>query len=820
VKGLKIMTEANLPKHDYVPAQIEKKWQQFWVSHKTFKTPQPDPAKPKYYALDMFPYPSGDGLHVGHPEGYTATDITSRFKRMRGFNVLHPMGWDAFGLPAEQYAIQTGTHPAVTTAKNINRFREQLQMLGFSYDWDGEVDTTDPDYYKWTQWIFLKLFERGLAYQSFEPVNWCPALGTVLANEEVIDGKSERGGHPVERRPLRQWVLKITEYAERLIADLELVDWPDSIKEMQRNWIGKSEGAEIKFEVAGHAGAFFDVFTTRPDTLFGATFCVLAPEHPLVEKITAASHRGAVQDYVAVAKNRSDLDRSAQTKEKTGVFTGAYAVNPATGEKVQIWVADYVLMSYGLGAIMAVPGHDERDHEFATKFGIPIKRVLTGGEEADISIKAHVGDGELVNSGFLNGKHKAAAIQAMCQWLEEKKIGRRKVTYKLRDWLFSRQRYWGEPFPVLHDADGQVRAVEVSDLPIKLPELDDFKPSGTPESPLSKARDWLTVTKNGKTYTRETNTMPQWAGSCWYYLRFVDPRNPTEPFSKSKQDYWMPVDLYVGGAEHAVLHLLYARFWHKVLYDCGVVTTKEPFMKLVNQGMILGENGEKMSKSRGNVVNPDAVVKEYGADSLRLYEMFMGPLTQTKPWQTAGIVGCHRFLARVWRLFIDDAGKVKLSAEAVSEDLRRALHKTIKKVTDDIESMSYNTAISAMMEFVNLAYKETHMDRKTAETFTLLLSPFAPHIGEELWSRLGRTKTLAYESWPTFEQSLITEDSWVVSVQVNGKLRGTLEVSKTATQAEVLALARALDSVQRNIEGKNVRKEIYVPGKIVNFVAN
>ena len=814
------MTEANLPKHDYVPAQIEKKWQQFWVSHKTFKTPQPDPAKPKYYALDMFPYPSGDGLHVGHPEGYTATDITSRFKRMRGFNVLHPMGWDAFGLPAEQYAIQTGTHPAVTTAKNINRFREQLQMLGFSYDWDGEVDTTDPDYYKWTQWIFLKLFERGLAYQSFEPVNWCPALGTVLANEEVIDGKSERGGHPVERRPLRQWVLKITEYAERLIADLELVDWPDSIKEMQRNWIGKSEGAEIKFEVAGHAGAFFDVFTTRPDTLFGATFCVLAPEHPLVEKITAASHRGAVQDYVAVAKNRSDLDRSAQTKEKTGVFTGADAVNPATGEKVQIWVADYVLMSYGLGAIMAVPGHDERDHEFATKFGIPIKRVLTGGEEADISIKAHVGDGELVNSGFLNGKHKAAAIQAMCQWLEEKKIGRRKVTYKLRDWLFSRQRYWGEPFPVLHDADGQVRAVEVSDLPIKLPELDDFKPSGTPESPLSKARDWLTVTKNGKTYTRETNTMPQWAGSCWYYLRFVDPRNPTEPFSKSKQDYWMPVDLYVGGAEHAVLHLLYARFWHKVLYDCGVVTTKEPFMKLVNQGMILGENGEKMSKSRGNVVNPDAVVKEYGADSLRLYEMFMGPLTQTKPWQTAGIVGCHRFLARVWRLFIDDAGKVKLSAEAVSEDLRRALHKTIKKVTDDIESMSYNTAISAMMEFVNLAYKETHMDRKTAETFTLLLSPFAPHIGEELWSRLGRTKTLAYESWPTFEQSLITEDSWVVSVQVNGKLRGTLEVSKTATQAEVLALARALDSVQRNIEGKNVRKEIYVPGKIVNFVAN
>lgn len=814
------MTDVGAPKHDYIPAQIEGKWQTFWVANKTFKTPDPDPAKPKYYALDMFPYPSGDGLHVGHPEGYTATDITSRFKRMRGFNVLHPMGWDAFGLPAEQYAIQTGTHPAVTTAKNIKRFRDQLQMLGFSYDWDGEVDTTDPGYYKWTQWIFLKLFERGLAYQSFEPVNWCPALGTVLANEEVIDGKSERGGHPVERRPLRQWVLKITEYAERLIDDLALVDWPESIKEMQRNWIGKSEGAEIKFEVSGHAGMFFEVFTTRPDTLFGVTFCVLAPEHPLVEKITTDSQRSAVVDYVTVAKNRSDLDRSAQTKEKTGVFTGAFAINPANGEKIQIWVADYVLMSYGLGAIMAVPGHDERDHEFASKFEIQIKRVLTGGEEADITIKAHTGDGELVNSGFLNGKLKVDAINAVIKWLEEKKLGRRKVTYKLRDWLFSRQRYWGEPFPVLHDADGNVRAVDITDLPVRLPELDDFKPSGTPESPLSKARDWLTVVKSGKSFTRETNTMPQWAGSCWYYLRFVDPRNSEEPFSKAKQDYWMPVDLYVGGAEHAVLHLLYARFWHKVLYDCGVVTTKEPFKKLVNQGMILGENGEKMSKSRGNVVNPDAVVKEYGADSLRLYEMFMGPLTQTKPWQTAGIVGCHRFLARVWRLFIDDGGKIKVSSEAVSEEMRRALHKTIKKVTDDIESMSYNTAISAMMEFVNLAYKETGMDRKTAETFTLLLSPFAPHLGEELWSRLGHTKTLAYEPWPTYDQTLITEDSWVVSVQVNGKLRGTLEVGKTATQAEVLALARALESVQRNVEGKTIRKEIYVPGKIVNFVAN
>jgi len=814
------MSTTNDTKHDYTPADIERKWQQYWVSKKTFKTPEPDKSKPKYYALDMFPYPSGDGLHVGHPEGYTATDITSRYKRMRGFNVLHPMGWDAFGLPAEQYAIQTGTHPAVTTAKNIKRFREQLQMLGFSYDWDGEVDTTDPGYYKWTQWIFMKLFERGLAYQSFEPVNWCPALGTVLANEEVIDGKSERGNHPVERRPLRQWVLKITEYADRLIDDLALVDWPESIKDMQRNWIGKSEGAEVKFAVDGHGSASFEVFTTRPDTLFGVTFCVLAPEHPLVDVITTTKQKSAVADYVGVAKNRSDLDRSAQTKEKTGVFTGAFAINPVNGEKVQIWVADYVLMSYGLGAIMAVPGHDERDHEFATKFEIPIKRVLTGGDEPEITVKAHTGDGNLVNSGFLNGKNKSDAIAAMINWLDEKRLGRKKITYKLRDWLFSRQRYWGEPFPVLHDKDGNIRAVDVSELPVKLPELEDFKPSGTPESPLIKAKDWLSVSRDGKNFQRETNTMPQWAGSCWYYLRFVDPKNDKEPFSKAKQDYWMPVDLYVGGAEHAVLHLLYARFWHKVLYDCGVLSTKEPFHKLVNQGMILGENGEKMSKSRGNVVNPDHVVKEYGADSLRLYEMFMGPLTQTKPWQTAGIVGCHRFLARVWRLFVAETGALKVSNEPVSPELHKALHKTIKKVTEDIESMSYNTAISAMMEFVNLAYKEPHVSKSVCENFVLLLSPFAPHIAEELWNRAGHSNTLAYQPWPTFDAALVVDDSLTVSVQVNGKLRGTLEVSKSASQAEVLTAARALEAVQRNIEGKTVRKEIYVPGKIVNFVAN
>jgi leucyl-tRNA synthetase len=813
------MSQSNENAQDYNFSAIEKKWQNYWVERKTFKTPAPDKSKPKYYALDMFPYPSGDGLHVGHPEGYTATDITCRYKRMRGFNVLHPMGWDAFGLPAEQFAIQTGTHPAVTTAKNINRFREQLKMLGFSYDWDGEVDTTDPKYYKWTQWIFLKLFERGLAYQSFEPVNWCPALGTVLANEEVIDGKSERGGFPVERRPLRQWVMKITEYADRLLEDLDLVDWPESIKEMQRNWIGKSEGAEVRFAVAGNAEKFFDVFTTRPDTLFGVTFCVLAPEHPLVAEITTGAQKNAVLDYVAKAKNRSDLDRSAQSKDKTGVFTGAYAVNPVNGEKVQIWVADYVLMTYGLGAIMAVPGHDERDHEFATNFSIPIKRVLSGGDEPDISVKAHTGDGVLVNSGFLDGKSKTEAVKAAIDWLASKNLGKKKITYKLRDWLFSRQRYWGEPFPILHHSDGTVRAVDVSELPVRLPELDDFKPSGTPESPLTKAKDWMRVERDGTLWTRESNTMPQWAGSCWYYLRFVDPANVEAPFSRERENYWMPVDLYVGGAEHAVLHLLYARFWHKVLFDCGVVSTKEPFHKLVNQGMILGENGEKMSKSRGNVVNPDTVVKEFGADALRLYEMFMGPLTQTKPWQTAGIVGCHRFLSRVWRLLHDENGEIRVTDQQPSDEIERAMHKTIRKVGDDIESMSYNTAISAMMEFVNALYKETRVARKTAERLVLILSPFAPHIAEELWQKLGHGQSLAYEKWPEFDATLVVDNSVVISVQINGKLRATIEVAKTASQNEVLELAKKQDAVVRNLEGKTIRKEIYVPGKIVNFVA-
>lgn len=805
----------------YNPKLIESKWQKYWDQNKTFKTPNPDPSKPKFYALDMFPYPSGEGLHVGHPEGYTATDIVSRYKRMNGFNVLHPMGWDAFGLPAEQYAIQTGTHPRATTEKNIKRFREQLKMLGFSYDWDGEVDTTSPDYYKWTQWIFLKLFEKGLAYQSFEPVNWCPGLGTVLANEEVIDGKSERGGFPVERRPLRQWVLKITAYADRLIEDLEGLDWTESIKDMQRHWIGRSEGAEVEFKVEGSKESF-KVFTTRPDTLFGATFCVLAPEHALVNKVLAqisdVSVQKSVREYVESASNRSDLDRTALTKDKSGVFLGAYAVNPVNGAKIPIWIADYVLAHYGLGAIMAVPGHDQRDHEFAMKFKLPIVRVLHGGQE-DIQEEAHVGDGSLVNSGFLNGKSKNEAISSMIEWLEANKCGERKITYKLRDWLFSRQRYWGEPFPILHTPDGNIVAVDVKDLPVRLPELEDFKPTGTPESPLTKAKDWLTVQRDGKTFLRETNTMPQWAGSCWYYLRFIDPSNKQEPFSKTHENYWMPVDLYVGGAEHAVLHLLYARFWHKVLYDCGVVHTKEPFQKLVNQGMILGENGEKMSKSRGNVVNPEDVVKDFGADSLRLYEMFMGPLTAAKPWQTAGIIGCQRFLSRFWRLLIDDKDHLKpFSSTDLSLESKKIFHRTIKKVGEDIESLSFNTAISSMMELCNALYKEPAINVETAKSFTLILAPFAPHIAEEMWQRLGVNSSLTYAPWPKFDPSMIVDDSVTVSIQINGKLRGTIEVAKAAKQDEVLTLARTLDSVQRNLQGKVIKKEVYVPGKIVNFV--
>ncbi len=801
---------------EYTPKDIEAKWQKYWQDHKTFRSVE-DPKKPKYYVLDMFPYPSGSGLHVGHPEGYTATDIIARYKRMRGFNVLHPMGWDAFGLPAEQHAIKTGTHPALTTEKNIDTFRRQIKSMGMSYDWDREINTTALDYVKWTQWIFLKLYEKGLAYESFEPVNWCEELGTVLANEEVIDGKSEVGGFPVVKKPMRQWVLKITAYADRLLEDLDSLGWSESIKEQQRNWIGRSIGAEIRFTVDGHPKEHIDIFTTRPDTLFGATFFVVAPEHDVLTRITSAAQKQAVDDYIQKARSRSDRERLAST-EKTGVFTGAHVINPVNNEKLPIYVSDYVLISYGHGAVMAVPGHDERDHEFAKKFNLPIKQVLTGGD-GDIQEKAHSGDGELINSGFLNGLRKEPATEKMVQWIEEKAVGKKAVNYKLRDWLFARQRYWGEPIPLLHDEEGNTIPVPFEELPVLLPEVKDYKPTGGGESPLANAKDWLTYKKNGKSYRRETNTMPQWAGSCWYYLRYIDPRNTEKAWDPAKEKYWMPVDLYVGGAEHAVLHLLYARFWHKVLFDLGLVSTIEPFQRLVNQGMILGENGEKMSKSRGNVVNPDDVIDQWGADSFRLYEMFMGPLEATKPWQTNGISGCNRFLKRAWRLFVTEEGTLApvVQDKEESPEIKKVLHKTIQKVGDDIENLRFNTAIAAMMEYINAAYKEPVLNRESVKTFVLLLAPFAPHMGEELWHRLGQKETLAYEAWPSFDPALVKDDVVVISVQVNGKLRGTIEVPVGALKEEIIAQAKALESVARHIEGKPIKREIFVPGKIVNF---
>jgi len=807
----------------YPFTEIEKKWQAYWEKNKTFRTPErPDPSRPKYYVLDMFPYPSGDGLHVGHPEGYTATDITVRFKRMRGFNVLHPMGWDAFGLPAENYAIKTGTHPRETTARNIDRFRAQLKSLGFSYDWDREIATTDPEYYRWTQWIFLKLYERGLAYQAEVPVNWCPALGTVLANEEVVDGKSERGGHPVIRKPMLQWMLKITAYAERLLDDLEELDWSESIKEMQRNWIGKSEGAEVEFKVAD-SDHTITVFTTRPDTLFGATYMVLAPEHPLVDKITSAGQRESVRNYKEAATRKSDLERTELQKDKSGVNTGAFAVNPVNDAKIPIWIADYVLWGYGTGAIMAVPAHDERDYAFAKTFGLPIIEVVSGG---DIEIAAYTGDGVMVHSASskfsINDLTVADAKAKTIEWLEGQGAGVRKVNYKLRDWLFSRQRYWGEPFPIIF-VDGKPKPLPEDSLPLELPEVASYKPSGTGNSPLSTITDWVNITDpaTGKSAVRETNTMPQWAGSCWYYLRFIDPRNSRQAVDPVLEKYWMPVDLYVGGAEHAVLHLLYARFWHKVLYDAGVVSTREPFRKLVNQGMILGEDNQKMSKSRGNVINPDVVVTEYGADSLRLYEMFMGPLEQSKPWSMRGVEGVSRFLSRVWRLVMDeDLDQLDRRVVSVEPDTgqNKILHHTIRKVTEDIEGMRYNTAIAAMMEFLNEAMRWEQRPRSVLDSFILILSPFAPHIAEELWSRLGHKETLAYESWPEFNPAFLIEANVEVVVQVNGKLRGRIVVPRESDQVTVLALAKSDPGVAVHLEGKTIRKEIYVPGKLVNFV--
>ncbi len=796
--------------------KIEKKWQGYWEENKTFRTPD-ETEKPKFYALDMFPYPSGAGLHVGHPEGYTATDILSRMKRMQGYNVLHPMGWDAFGLPAEQYALDTGNSPAEFTELNINTFRNQIKALGFSYDWDREVNTTDPNYYKWTQWIFLKLFEKGLAYVDEVPVNWCPALGTVLANEEIIDGKSERGGHPVERRPMRQWMLKITAYGDRLLEDLDELDWPESLKDMQRNWIGRSEGAEVHFNIDG-TDEKFTVFTTRPDTLFGASYCVLAPEHALVADITTAEQKEAVEAYINSVKMKSDLERTELAKEKTGVFTGAYAVNPVNGEKLPIWIADYVLATYGTGAVMAVPAHDERDYEFASTFNLPMKEVVKGG---DITKEAYTGDGAHVNSAFLDGLNKEEAIAKMIEWLEVTSAGNQKVTYRLRDWLFSRQRYWGEPIPVIHWEDGTMTAVKEEELPLVLPKTENIRPSGTGESPLANIDEWVNVVdpETGKKGRRETNTMPQWAGSCWYYLRYMDPNNNEALVDPEKVKQWLPVDIYIGGAEHAVLHLLYARFWHKVLYDIGVVPTKEPFQQLFNQGMILGENNEKMSKSKGNVVNPDDIVASHGADTLRLYEMFMGPLDASIAWSENGLDGARRFLDRVWRLFVQDNGELSEKiTDAPNKELEKAYHQTVKKVTEDYAELRFNTAISQMMVFINDAYKANTLPKEYVEGFVKMIAPVAPHIGEELWSKLGYNETITYASWPTFDESKLVEDEVEIVVQIMGKVRAKLTMSKDASKEEMEQLA--LEAIKEQIEGKTVRKVIVVPGKLVNVVAN
>ena len=849
---------------EYDFSKIEKKWQDYWERNKTFKTPDIS-EKEKLYVLDMFPYPSGAGLHVGHPEGYTATDIYCRFKRMRGYNVLHPMGWDAFGLPAEQYAIETGTHPAVTTKRNVDTFKRQIKSLGFSYDWDREINTTDPKYYRWTQWIFLQLYKKGLAYVAEVPVNWCPALGTVLANEEVIDGRSERGNHPVIRKPMRQWVLKITEYAERLLADMDELDWPEGIKEMQRNWIGKSEGAEVTFRIDG-TDQSVTVFTTRPDTLFGATYMVLAPENPIVDAITTEDCRRAVEDYRKAAASKSDLDRTGLSTEKTGVFTGAYAVNPVNDDRIPVWIADYVLISYGTGAIMAVPAHDTRDFDFAVKFGIPIKCIIDPDpkEAAELRINpadvfagkvCWTGDGRSVNSANgegldINGLDVKSAKAKTIDWLAARGIGRKMTNYKLRDWLFSRQRYWGEPFPVIVMEDGSIRLVDENDLPVTLPELQDFKPAGTGESPLAKAGEWLDYTDpvTGMKGRRETNTMPQWAGSCWYYLRYIDPHNDKAFIDPEKEKYWMPVDLYVGGAEHAVLHLLYARFWHKVLYDIGAVSTKEPFRRLVNQGMILGTSyrnargvliptdqveitesgpvckatGEKltefpakMSKSLRNVVNPDDVIRTYGADSMRLYEMFMGPLEAVKPWSTRGVEGVFRFLKRVWRMI----AQTPVADVPLTKEQAKLLHATVRKVTEDTDTLNFNTAISQMMIFVNEFSKCETMPREAAEAFVKLLSPYAPHIAEELWEVLGNEAPVSLAPWPAYSEKILQENEIEILIQVNGRPRERMMMPADAQPAEMERLALGNEKVKAQLEGKNVVKVICVPKRVVNIVA-
>ena len=889
-----------MPRYDF--RRIESSWQQYWEQHQTFRVEDCVSDKRKLYVLDMFPYPSGEGLHVGHPEGYTATDIVCRYSRMKGLNVLHPMGWDAFGLPAEEFARQKGVHPRIKTEENINTFRRQLKMLGFSYDWSRELSTTDPDYYRWTQWIFLQIHDtwydaecewtgpdgvvrrgRGraiselpipesvrqqgsaavrryqdghrLAYLSESPVNWCPELGTVLANEEVVDGRSERGSHPVVRLNLKQWMLRITAYCDRLATELAELAWPDSIKDMQRNWIGRSVGAEVDFRLAGDQGAqqawqsqrastgfpqhaeadVIRIYTTRPDTLFGVTYMVLAPEHPLVDRLTTPEYAAAVQQYRQQASLKSELDRTGLAKDKTGVFTGGYAINPVNGDRVPVWIADYVLISYGTGAIMAVPGHDDRDYEFAKAFGIPIVQVVAPASAdapaVDLSQAAWTELGIAVNSGEWNGLATAEFKQKITADLAARGLGREAVNFRMRDWLFSRQRYWGEPFPIWHELDehgqptGLMRTDTAAELPVLHPHVEDFKPTGTPEPMLSKAGDdWLYRTDtDGVRLKRETNSMPQWAGSCWYYLRFCDNKNSASFIDPMKERYWLPVDLYIGGAEHAVLHLLYSRFWHKVLFDRGHVSHPEPFSRLVNQGMILGENGEKMSKSRGNVVNPEKVVEQRGADSLRLYEMFMGPLEQVKPWQTSGVEGVYRFLNRVWRMIVDDRSE-QVQRDAAVQDVEptteqlRKLHRTIRAVTDDIDRLSFNTAISRMMEFTNFMSEQTVRPQRMLESFVLLLSPFAPHIAEELWAVLGHTTTLAYEPWPEADPALLVEDTVEVPIQVSGKLRGKIVVPAGLDAAALQAAAEADAQVRRHLEGKTVVKVVCVPGRLVNFV--
>ncbi|WP_028976381.1 leucine--tRNA ligase [Sporolactobacillus terrae] len=800
--------------------KIEAKWQKFWDEHQTFRTDDASD-KPKYYVLDMFPYPSGKGLHVGHPEGYTATDIMARMKRMQGFEVLHPMGWDAFGLPAEQYALDTGNDPGEFTKKNIATFKRQIKSLGFSYDWNREINTTDPQYYRWTQWIFLQLYKKGLAYIAEVPVNWCPALGTVLANEEVIDGKSERGGFPVVRKPMKQWMLKITAYADRLLSDLEDLDWPESIKEMQRNWIGRSEGAEVQFQIEGHGDEKVTVFTTRPDTLFGATYMVLAPEHKLVDKIVTPEQKESIDRYRAEVAAKSDLERTDLAKTKTGAFTGAYAINPVNGKKVPIWIADYVLITYGSGAIMAVPGHDDRDYEFATKFHLPIIEVVAGG---DLSKEAYTGEGKHVHSEFLNGLGKKEAITKMIDWLEAHKVGNRKITYRLRDWLFSRQRYWGEPIPIIHMEDGSLKAVPEEELPLRLPKTENIQPSGTGESPLANDTEWINVIdpETGMKGRRETNTMPQWAGSSWYFLRYIDPHNSEKLADPEKLKRWMSVDLYVGGAEHAVLHLLYARFWHKALYDLGVVPTKEPFQKLVNQGMILGGNHEKMSKSKGNVVNPDEIVGSHGADTLRLYEMFMGPIDAAVAWSEKGIDGARRFLDRIWRLFVSPEGGLAdqiTQNGSTDEAFEKVYHQTVKKVTEDYEIMHFNTGIAQLMTFINEAYKQETIPASMAEGFIKLLSPIAPHISEEIWSLLGHEESIETSSWPSFDVKKLVEDKVEIIVQVNGKIRTRFQVDKGIARERLQEIALNDERIKERLKGKSVKKVIAVPDKLVNIVA-